>query len=168
MEPQTLGAALLCSSWSGTDLWPYPELITIVSSPWQGDSYTYYLLPCVETKQYSFHLICHLLSSLCRDSNLGPSTLNGFQTNALDHLTSDLFSTIQILIQFNIQIPTVMSYLCHNSMQHFSCNLAAVFGCLAQFVFRLFVDCAGAARAASAARIVAQATVTATNCVVIP
>ena len=29
MEPPTLGAALLCSSWAGTDLWLYPELITL-------------------------------------------------------------------------------------------------------------------------------------------
>ena len=59
-------------------------------------------------------------------------------------------------------------YLCHNPMKNFSCNLTAVFGCLAQFVFRLFINCTGAARTASAARIVAQPTVTATNCVVIP
>ena len=38
-----------------------------------------YLLPFVETKQYGFHLVCHPHSSLCRDSNLGPSTPNGFK-----------------------------------------------------------------------------------------
>ena len=27
--PPTLGAALLCSSWAGTDMWLYPELITL-------------------------------------------------------------------------------------------------------------------------------------------
>ena len=31
--PLTLGAALLCSSWAGYDMWLYPKLITIVSSP---------------------------------------------------------------------------------------------------------------------------------------
>ena len=29
MEPPTLGAALLRNSWAGTDLWLYPELITV-------------------------------------------------------------------------------------------------------------------------------------------
>ena len=29
MEPPTLGAALLCSSGAGTDLWLYPEVITL-------------------------------------------------------------------------------------------------------------------------------------------
>ena len=29
LEPPKLGAALLCSSWAGTDLWLYPELITL-------------------------------------------------------------------------------------------------------------------------------------------
>ena len=29
MEPPIVGTALLCSSWAGTDLWLYPELITL-------------------------------------------------------------------------------------------------------------------------------------------
>ena len=29
MEPPTLRAALLCSSWEGTDMWLYLELITL-------------------------------------------------------------------------------------------------------------------------------------------
>ena len=38
-----------------------------------------YLLPCVETKQYSFHLVCHPHSSFCREINSGPTTPNGFE-----------------------------------------------------------------------------------------
>ena len=34
MEPPTLGVALLCSSWAGTDLWLYPELFEQKNLNW--------------------------------------------------------------------------------------------------------------------------------------
>ena len=80
MEPPTLGAAMLCSSWASTDMWLYPELITIV----HRDGVT---TRCVDsigklcgvsmvfshvyTKQYAVYIVRHLALPR-RDSNSGP------------------------------------------------------------------------------------------------
>ena len=55
MLPPALGAALLCSYRADSDMWLYPELITL-SSPWRGNNYS-----CVVPS---------------RDLNLGPKAFS--------------------------------------------------------------------------------------------
>ena len=52
--PMTLGAALLCSSWAGSDMWLDPEFDhPLHSSPWWGDNYR-----CVDSFYRRIHMTC--------------------------------------------------------------------------------------------------------------